>query len=1070
MRKVGLIVFLSLLIIFSSTVMAATWINTNWINEVTNCGGYNSSCNMCTGTTVSGEQSRTFMLPQGRWLIDMYADNIQALETKCCANTGCSGNPDCSGQISYVGVIVSVDGNSIFQSSDSGTWLYVDKHFGGCGDLATPTTLSQIFGEKEVYCGNSPGCQIQYKWTLGMYGYAHGFDTGEYIYGKASLDARVDYQQMFDFSLSANPSSGTVTQGSNTNTTISATLIGGSTQSVSFTAYGLPSGASASFSSMVCSPTCQTNMTISTTTSTPTGQYLITINATGGGITRSTTYQLTVNQRPPFDFSLSVDPSSGTVNKGGSVNSNVTAKLISGDTQPVSLSYYIQPQSSGINVNFNPTSLTPTSAGVNSTMTISADSTASPGTYTITVVGTAGSLTRTATYTLTIPSCTRSNPTISVAPSTQSGTAGSTLQYTVTVGNADSGNDCTRQDFTLSSACPGSWTCTFILPSLSVAPGSTNATILNVTSPTTATGSNSFNVIATSGSYTNITSATYSISSPCSGPVKLTLTPSTISPSGSVTPSASGLSNCDGKKVEFRNNSCTGVKIGECIVSGAGCASSPLTAPGFIGSYTYFACIDMNGDSDFGDNGEVNSTILTVANVCPRDNPTLTSDITSTLRGAGEIQTFKITVKNEDYESCSDSTFKLSVACPGSWTCTFDKSSMTISPKDSVSANLTIKSAIGSTGQHSIDVTAVSLSDSTYNKTLTLGFNIGSKCDSASIKIDDVSFLQGNMKISVENNGTSNGLAIKSVIITDTSNKQYVNSSISAGSLDSGDSKEIVLTKNIPACENFSKLVVNTDCTSVSGAFDQKARCLSTSNTIVKIKSARYESGTVKAVLTNDGSDSISSDAIGITLGDQTVSCKEAFILSAKSTANCSIDFECSDTVKMAITSPNKNETEVNCKPEINITPNTCKDAGCSQYSAVFGKGDSVYLDVKTDPSVDVSASVYYNGEFQERIYPGQPYKPANAGIYTINITASKEGYTQVVKKLTFTVVDNTSGLVVKVGLIVVFVLILAAFIFYRLRKTKKRQGFDELYEKYKKKQAYGELYRKYGRRRRRVS
>jgi hypothetical protein len=235
----------------------------------------------------------------------------------------------------------------------------------------------------------------------------------------------------------------------------------------------------------------------------------------------------------------------------------------------------------------------------------------------------------------------------------------------------------------------------------------------------------------------------------------------------------------------------------------------------------------------------------------------------------------------------------------------------------------------------------------------------------------------------------------------------------------------------------------------------------------VKIKEATYENGVVKAVLKNDGSDSISSDAIGITLGGEPVSCKETFILSAKSTANCSIDFECTDTAKMAITSPSANEIVVQCKQEITLTTNTCKDKDCTERSAVFEKGDNVYLDVNADPSVELSASVYYNGEFLERIYPGSPFKPTKPGIYTINITASREGYVDIVKKLTFTVEDNTSSTMIKVGLIVLFVAIIATFVIFRLRKTKKREGFDELYEKYKKRQAYKELYRKYRRRKR---
>ncbi|TMA52197.1 MAG: hypothetical protein E6J80_12580, partial [Deltaproteobacteria bacterium] len=43
-----------------------------------------------------------------------------------------------------------------------------------------------------------------------------------------------------------------------------------------------------------CSPTCSTTLTISTTASTPTGTYTITVTGTGGGITKTTSFSLTV--------------------------------------------------------------------------------------------------------------------------------------------------------------------------------------------------------------------------------------------------------------------------------------------------------------------------------------------------------------------------------------------------------------------------------------------------------------------------------------------------------------------------------------------------------------------------------------------------------------------------------------------------------------------------------------------------------------------------------------------------------------------------------------------------------
>jgi len=97
----------------------------------------------------------------------------------------------------------------------------------------------------------------------------------------------------FDFTL-ANSGNLTVVAGSTITNTISAALSSGSTQAASFTVSGLPSGATGSFSSSSCNPTCSTVLNIATSGSTPTGNFFITVSAAGGGITRTTGFTLAV--------------------------------------------------------------------------------------------------------------------------------------------------------------------------------------------------------------------------------------------------------------------------------------------------------------------------------------------------------------------------------------------------------------------------------------------------------------------------------------------------------------------------------------------------------------------------------------------------------------------------------------------------------------------------------------------------------------------------------------------------------------------------------------------------------
>jgi len=113
------------------------------------------------------------------------------------------------------------------------------------------------------------------------------------------------------FSLSVSPTSGSVAQGKSVSTTITTTLVSGISQSVNFSTSSLPSGATVSFSPISCNPTCPSVMQITTSSTTPTGIYLITITGAGSGLTRTATYTLTITALSALSVSLSANPSSG---------------------------------------------------------------------------------------------------------------------------------------------------------------------------------------------------------------------------------------------------------------------------------------------------------------------------------------------------------------------------------------------------------------------------------------------------------------------------------------------------------------------------------------------------------------------------------------------------------------------------------------------------------------------------------------------------------------------------------------------------------------------------------------
>ncbi len=110
----------------------------------------------------------------------------------------------------------------------------------------------------------------------------------------------------FDFSLS-NSGGITVTQGSSGTNTITASLVSGSAQPVSLSCSGgLPSGASCAFNPQSGNPTYSSALTISTSSTTPTGSAVITITGTSGAITHTTQFMLTVNPVTMMTVSYSI--------------------------------------------------------------------------------------------------------------------------------------------------------------------------------------------------------------------------------------------------------------------------------------------------------------------------------------------------------------------------------------------------------------------------------------------------------------------------------------------------------------------------------------------------------------------------------------------------------------------------------------------------------------------------------------------------------------------------------------------------------------------------------------------
>ncbi|MFY1705237.1 S8 family peptidase [Micromonospora sp. WMMA1923] len=97
-----------------------------------------------------------------------------------------------------------------------------------------------------------------------------------------------------DFSVSVSPTSGSTTPGGSVTATVATATTNGSAQSVSLSASGLPSGATASFSPASVTSGGSSTLTVATSAGTPAGSYPVTVTGTGASATRTATFTLTV--------------------------------------------------------------------------------------------------------------------------------------------------------------------------------------------------------------------------------------------------------------------------------------------------------------------------------------------------------------------------------------------------------------------------------------------------------------------------------------------------------------------------------------------------------------------------------------------------------------------------------------------------------------------------------------------------------------------------------------------------------------------------------------------------------
>ena len=101
-----------------------------------------------------------------------------------------------------------------------------------------------------------------------------------------------------DFSISASPSSRTVTQGGSTTYSVTVSALYGFAGTVALSSSGYASGASGAFNPTSVNGSGSSTLTVTASSSAATGAVTLTITGTSGGLAHSTTVSLTVNTPP----------------------------------------------------------------------------------------------------------------------------------------------------------------------------------------------------------------------------------------------------------------------------------------------------------------------------------------------------------------------------------------------------------------------------------------------------------------------------------------------------------------------------------------------------------------------------------------------------------------------------------------------------------------------------------------------------------------------------------------------------------------------------------------------------
>jgi len=196
-----------------------------------------------------------------------------------------------------------------------------------------------------------------------------------------------------DFALASAPGSRAAMPGESTTFAISTASVNDHTDNIGLSVSGLPPGATGSFNASPVSPGSASTLSVYVHSTTPAGEYPLTVTGTSGGVSHTETVMLDVmSSEPGLTLTLGLDAM--TVGRG-------SAGMVSIDSYGLGTFVYLSVDGlpNGVTVSFD---ANPTTVFATNYMYLVAGSSAPPGTYTITVTGTDGNYDDSRTLLLTV--------------------------------------------------------------------------------------------------------------------------------------------------------------------------------------------------------------------------------------------------------------------------------------------------------------------------------------------------------------------------------------------------------------------------------------------------------------------------------------------------------------------------------------------------------------------------------------------------------------------------------------------------------------------------------------------